>query len=252
MLVFSHLNFVQEYFPTTLAHTETALPFRLSQKTNPPGLLHSPPKTYQSEQGIQASRFLAAELTLGLLFLHRHGIVHQDIKPANIMISEAGHAVIKDFSAASVLPLHCQPGSVPFERPCLPSCVDKDGTTYGSIVLQPQDTVTFTPLYAAPELLERKENGLLIYDERVDWWSLGISLYEITTGGVPFHISSDVVSIGKGRRDGLFFDLLEGLDLTGCAARECDAYLDGYLRSVSFFVAFVNYEASYNLAAPCP
>ena len=186
-------------------------------------------------------RFLAAELTLGLLFLHRRGIVHQDIKPANIMISEGGHAVIGGFGAASTLPILGQTGGDPFERPCPLSCVDEDGTMiYGSIVLQPEDTVTFTPLYAAPELLERKEKELLVYDERIDWWSLGISLYEITTGGIPFHISSDDVSIGKGRRNdcenSLVFDLLEGLDLTGSTTtRECDAHLDGYLRSVNFF-----------------
>jgi len=218
-----------------LAHPETASSFRLSQKITPPGLLLSPSKTYQ--EAIQALRFLAAELTLGLLFLHRHGIVHQDIKPANVMISEGGHAVIGDFGAASALPILGQPGGDPFERLCPSSCVDKDGATYGSIILQSEDTVTFTPLYAAPELLERKENGFLIYDERADWWSVGVSLYEITTGGIPFHIFSDAVSIGKGRRgDSLFFDLLEGLDLTGSAARGCDAHLSGYLRSVTFLL----------------
>ena len=156
------------------------------------------------------------------------------------MISDGGHAVIGEFGAASTLPILGQIGgdSDPFKRP---SCVDddSDGMIYGPIVLQPEDTVTFTVLYAAPELLERKGNGSLIYDERVDWWSLGISLYEITTGGIPFHISSDAVSIGKGRRDdsenGLVFDLLEELDLTGSTTHACDAHLDGYLRSVNFF-----------------
>jgi serine/threonine protein kinase len=240
--------FFQEYFPTTLANAETAKLFRLS----------SPSKMYESEQEattIQALRFLAAELTLGLLFLHRHGIVHQDVKPANIMISEGGHAVIGEFGAASALPTIQVLGHKiddddddddddPFEgRPCSPSCdVDKDGAMiYISIVLRPEDTVTFTALYAAPELLERKGNGSLIYDERVDWWSLGISLYEIITGGLPFHISSEDVSIGKGRSgggdsgNGLVFDLLEGLDLTRTTTRACDAHLDGYLRSVKFF-----------------
>jgi serine/threonine protein kinase len=222
-----------------LENTETATLFRLFQKTSPSS------KTYESEKEatIQALRFLAAELTLGLLFLHRHGIVHQDIKPANIMISEGGHAVIGEFGAASTLPILGRTGDDddPFERPCSLSCVDEDGTViYRSMVLQPEDTVTFTALYAAPELLERKGNGTLIYDERVDWWSLGISLYEITTGGIPFHISSDAASIGKGRRDnsenGLVFDLLEGLNLT---ARTCHAHLDRYLRSVIFFwIAF--------------
>jgi serine/threonine protein kinase len=162
------------------------------------------------------------------------------------MISEGGHAVIGEFGAASTLPIlghKTGDDNDPFERPCSLSSIDDDGAMiYRSIVLQPEDTVTFTALYAAPELLERKGNGSLIYDERVDWWSLGISLYEITTGGIPFHISSDAVSIGKGRRDdsknGLVFDLLDGLDLTGSS---CGAHhdLDGYFRSVICFVAFV-------------
>ena len=250
-----------------MANTETAALFHLSQKKT----TTSPSKTYESEQeAIQALRFLAAELTLGLLFLHRHGIVHQDIKPANIMISDGGHAVIGEFGAASTLPNLCDQttGGDPFERPasCFLSCVDEDDDTtiFKPIVLQPEDTVIFTPLYAAPELLERKGNGLLIYDERADWWSLGISLYEITTGGIPFHISSDddAVSIGKGgRRDdsenGLVFDLLEGLDLTrSTTTRACDAHLDGYFRSVNyFFVTFVNLKGLLNdnivSTAPC-
>ena len=153
------------------------------------------------------------------------------------MISEGGHAVIGEFSATSALPVPGRPDGDHLKRQC-PSSGDEGGMTYGSIVLQPEDTVTFTPLYAAPELMERKKDGLLIYDERVDWWSLGVSLYEITTGGIPFHISSDAISIGKGRRDetGLLFDLLEGLDLMGSAARGCDAHLDGYLRSVNFLL----------------
>ena len=141
--------------------------------------------------------------------------------------------MIGEFGAASALPVSSRPGGNPFERPYPPSCIDQDSRTFGSIVLQPEDTVTCTPLYAAPELLERKENGILIYDERADWWSLGVSLYELTTGGIPFHISSDAVSIGKGRRDdenGLLFDLLEELDLTYVA------HLDDYLRSVSFLL----------------
>ena len=219
-------------------------PFRLYPKT--PGLLPSPSKMHISEQeAIQALRFLAAELTLGLLFLHRHGIVHQDIKPANVMISEGGHAVIGEFSAASALPVLVQTSDNPLKRPCPPSVADEGGMTYGSIVLQPEDTLFFTPLYAAPELLERKKNGLLIYDERADWWSLGISLYEITTGGTPFPISSDAVSIGERQREndetGLFFDLLEGLDLSGA-----DVPLDGYLRSVNFFVVLASYKDSHD------
>ena len=171
------------------------------------------------------------------------------------MVSEGGHAVIGEFGAASTLPIlghKTSNDNYPFERPCSLSCIDDDGI-YRSIVLQPEDTVTFTALYAAPELLGRKGNGSLIYDERVDWWSLGISLYEITTGGIPFHISSDAVSIGKGRRgdsgNGLVFDLLEGLDLTGSTTTRA---LDGYLRSVNSFCCICfDSKDSHNNIAPC-
>ena len=156
------------------------------------------------------------------------------------MISEGGHAVIGEFSAASMLPILGQTGGGDsFERPRSLSCVEEDGLIYRSIILRPEDTVAFSPLYAAPELLEKKENGLLIFDERADWWSLGISLYEIITDGTPSHISSDAISIRKGRRDdgesGMVFDLLEGLDLMGSTTCACNPHLDGYLRSVNPF-----------------
>ncbi|KAH7871514.1 kinase-like domain-containing protein, partial [Lentinula edodes] len=95
-----------------------------------------------------------AELVLGLIFLHQSGIVHQDIKPANIMISSTGHVVIADFVQKMFHP----------------------------IVLNAHDLITFTPLYAAPELVCRNRAGLIIYDSRADWWSFGVVLYELATG----------------------------------------------------------------------
>ncbi|KAJ4496190.1 kinase-like domain-containing protein, partial [Lentinula edodes] len=125
-------------------------------------------------------RLVAAELVLGLIFLHQSGIVHQDIKPANIMISSDGHIVIADFG----------------------SRVQK---TFHPIVLNAHDFITFTPLYAAPELVCRNRAGLIIYDSRVDWWSLGVVLYELATGSAPFTNSSatttkdEVLPLGDGR-----------------------------------------------------
>lgn len=123
----------------------------------------------------EALRTLAAELYLALSFIHGHGIVHQDVKPANIMISKDGHAVLGDFGEARFLPTFGQTLRT-----------DTGTLKAGRIVVQPNEVLMLSPVYAAPELVQRREDGVLEYDERVDWWSYGSSLYEVVTGGLRF------------------------------------------------------------------
>lgn len=201
-----------------------------------------PTNSKTCDEAIYSLRLLAAEISLGLMFLHDRGIVHQDIKPANIMISSTGHAVIGDFGAAKELPL-C--GNTP-ER----------AAKYGSIVLQHEDLITFTPLYAAPELRERTVEGLVVYNECADWWSLGILLYELVTGSVPFNIPGGIDTLRKGRRsDGdpsLTFGELESLPRTTAkGGYDWYPHLDRFLRSVRLSFSFNNPMLICNIGNGC-
>jgi serine/threonine protein kinase len=146
------------------------------------------------------------------------------------MISSAGHAVIGDFGAASRLP---SLGSSSSRGPIFTGLTDHNR----AIVLQPEDLVTFTPLYAAPEIRERNLEGLVVYDERADWWSLGVLLYELVTGNAPFNLSNRVNILARLRRsDGdhsLSFGHLEKLCLSWRTRGDSCEQLESFLRSVS-------------------
>ena len=90
----------------------------------------------------------------GLAEAHRLGIVHRDLKPQNIMVDEEGNARIMDFGIARSLKVK--------------------GITGAGVMIG-------TPEYMSPEQVEGKET-----DQRSDIYSLGIILYEMLTGRVPF------------------------------------------------------------------
>jgi len=97
---------------------------------------------------------IGKQISEGLAEAHRLGIVHRDLKPSNIMIDETGTARILDFGIASSI------------------------KTRG---LTAANTIIGTPEYMSPEQIEGKA-----VDGRSDIYSLGIILYEMVTGRVPF------------------------------------------------------------------
>jgi len=100
------------------------------------------------------SIFIAKQVCDGLAEAHRLGVVHRDLKPQNIMVDEEGNARIMDFGIAR--------------------SVKGKGVTGAGVMVG-------TPEYMSPEQAEVKE-----VDQRSDIYSLGVILYELLTGRVPF------------------------------------------------------------------
>ncbi|XP_073462493.1 protein kinase C theta type-like [Aquarana catesbeiana] len=102
---------------------------------------------------ISVIRFIAAEICCGLEFLHKRGIVHRDIKLGNILMDKNGHVRIADYGLA---------------------VMDLFGNKK---VMGEAGTIG----YMAPEVI----NGDF-YQFKPDWFSLGVLIYEMATGTVPF------------------------------------------------------------------
>ncbi len=104
---------------------------------------------------LNATSFYAACCIMGLEFLHGFDIVHRDLKPDNILIDHRGYAKLSDFGI-------CKSNINWFKQ---------------------KTSVAGTLDYCAPEVL-----GKFNYDNSVDYWSLGVTIYKMVLGKNPFHL----------------------------------------------------------------
>ncbi|KRX03955.1 Protein kinase-like domain [Pseudocohnilembus persalinus] len=103
--------------------------------------------------------FYTTEILLSIQYLHKQEIVYRDLKPENLLIDREGHIKITDFGFAKQL---------------------RNDRTY---------TLCGTPEYLAPEIIKGSQDG---YGKSVDWWALGILIFEMLSGYPPFYDNEPV------------------------------------------------------------
>jgi len=146
------------------------------------------------------ARFYSAEIILALHFLHDKGIIYRDLKLDNVLLDCEGHIKLTDYGMC------------------------KEGIKSGDLT----STFCGTPNYIAPEILRGED-----YDFSVDWWALGVLMFEMMAGRSPFDIVGNADNPEQNTEDYLFQVILEKvIRIPRSLSVKASAVLKGFLNKI--------------------